>query len=125
LLISDLSLEGAHPLQASARQIKNPKSTIINRQSSLRVLLIAAVFAYPLLAPEATSGVIGAQLDDLIFAGIIFLGFASTPNKPDAMNQRPRTNGPSWATISGLRIWRGGGFERAKTSGREHLGCGS
>lgn len=44
---------------------------------SLRMLLIAAVFAYPLLAPEATSGVIGAQIDDLIFAGIVFLGFAS------------------------------------------------
>jgi hypothetical protein len=49
----------------------------MNIAFSLRVLLIAAVFAYPLLAPEATSGVIAAKIDDLIFAGIVFLGFAS------------------------------------------------
>lgn len=49
----------------------------MNIAYSLRLLLIAAVFAYPFLASEGTSGGIKAKLDDLIFVGIVFLGFSS------------------------------------------------
>jgi hypothetical protein len=84
----------------------------------LRVLLLIAVFAYPLFAPESSSGANGVNPGDLFFAGIVFFGFATVAFFGGCMRvilsqrrdfPRPSLRAPIFSKRSPVQfLWYGG-----------------